>query len=325
MNKKVRRTKSKNTFFLIISVVLLIAGAYLIIIIPEALKNKLPNVAVIYPELSVYTPSVECKGVVGYSSLDEIKLDIPVVLSECYVAQGERVDEGQVLAKIDKEKTIAVLSELYGNKGFESGEFYTILKTAGEQIIAQTSGVVYEIAGNGEVIMQGDSICGIGRDSMLTLTAMVSEKNISKVAVGQNVKITADAVDNSFSGNVMTVSSLASKIYNGSTEETVVEVEISIDGDTAMLKSGFSAKGKILTGLETEFLTLPYSAICQDEQGEFIYLVEKGRAKRKNITTGRELTGCTEVYGVTRNEMVINSPEGITEGMLIVSRQDGEE
>ncbi len=325
MNKKVRRTKNKNTVFLIITVVVLIAGAYLVIIIPEALKNKLPNVAVIYPEPSLYTPSVECKGVVGYSSLDEIRLDIPVVLSECYVAQGERVDEGQVLATIDKEKTIAVLSELYGNKGFESGEIYTILKKAGEQIIAGSSGVVYDIARKGEVVMQGDSICGIGTDGMLTLTAMVSERSISKVAVGQNVKITVDALDNSFSGNVLSVSSLASKVYNGSVEETVVEVEIAIDGDTSVLKSGYSAKGKIMTGLETSFLTLPYSAICQDEQGEYIYLIEKGRAKRKNITTGRELTGCTEVYGIAQNEIVIDSPEGITEGMLIVSRQDGEE
>lgn len=322
MNKKIH--KNKNTIFIIISVIVLIAGVYLVFIIPEALKNKLPNVAVIQPEFSIYTPSVECKGVIGYSSLDETKFDIPVVLSDCFVAQGERVDQGQVIAKIDKKKTIAVLSELYGNKGFESGEFYTILKTVDEQITAKSSGVVYEIARNGEVIMQGDSVCGIGRDSMLTLTAMVSEKNISKVAVGQNVKISVEAIEEDFSGSVTSISSLASKIYNGSAEETVVEVEITIDGNTAMLKSGFSASGKILTGLETSFLTLPYSAICQDSQGEYIYLLENGRAKRKNITTGRELSGCTEVFGITESDIVINSPAGIKDGMLIISRQEGD-
>lgn len=325
MNKKTRSSKNKNTIFIIISVVVLIVGAYLVFIIPQALKNKLPNVAVIHPELSLYTPNVECKGVIGYSSLDEIRFDIPVVLKECYVAQGERVDEGQVLATIDKEKTIALLSELYGNAGFESGELYTALKTVGEQIVATTSGVVYDIARKGEVIMQGDSVIGIGRNNMLSLTAMVSERSIAKVAVGQQVEINVDALENTFSGNVSSVSSLASKIYNGSVEETVVEIEIAIDGDTSELKSGYSAKGRIMTGLETSFLTLPYSAICQDEQGEYIYILENGRAKKQNITTGRELSGRTEVLGIKADDIVIDKPSGISHGTLVISQQKGEQ
>ena len=281
MNKKTRDRKRKNTVFIIISLVVLIAGVYFVFVIPQALKHSLPNVAVIYPELSGYTPSVECRGVISYSALDEISFDIPVVLSECYVAQGERVDEGQVLAKIDKEKTVAVLAELYGNQGFESGEFYTALKMAGEQIVAESSGVVYDMARKGEVVMQGDSVFEIGRDSTLTLNAVVSERSIAKVAVGQEVEISVNALEKEFSGSVLSVSSLASKISNGSVEETVVQVEIALDGDTVGLKSGYSAKGKIKTGYETSIITLPYSAICQDEQGEYIYILKKRQSKKK--------------------------------------------
>ncbi|MBR4305470.1 MAG: HlyD family efflux transporter periplasmic adaptor subunit, partial [Ruminiclostridium sp.] len=166
---------------------------------------------------------------------------------------------------------------------------------------------------------QGDSVFEIGRDSTLTLNAAVSERSIAKVAVGQEVEISVNALEKEFSGSVLSVSSLASKISNGSVEETVVQVEIALDGDTAGLKSGYSAKGKIKTGYETSIITLPYSAICQDEQGEYIYILKNGRAKRKNITTGRELAGCTEVSGVTTEDAVINNPTGIAEGMLVVT------
>ena len=317
MTRRKRNRFSKSTLFTIVLAIIVIAGTYLVLIIPTALKNRLPGVAVISPEIISYTPSVDCKGVIGYSAVDEITFDIPVVLSQVFVARGDRVEDGQVIAEIDKEKTISVLSELYGNKGFETGELYTALKKAGDKITVSGSGVVCEIARKGEVVMQGDDIIQIGRDNRLSMTAVVSERNISKVGTGQQVEITTEAAEGLFTGKVVSVSSIASKLNNGMGEETVIEIEIDIEGDTENLRSGYSADGKILTGLESELLTLPYSAIGQDEKGEYVYILTKGRAKKKYISTGRELSDCTEVSGVSDNDFIIDAPYGIEDGMLV--------
>lgn len=317
MSRKKRSRFSKTTLFMIALSVIVIAGTYLVLIIPTALKNRLPGVTVISPKIISYTPSVDCKGFIGYSELDETAFDIPVVLSRIYVARGDRVDEGQVIAEIDKEKTVSVLSELYGGAGFETGELYTALKKAGDRITATSSGVICDIAGKGEVVMQGDSVVQIGRDSKLSMTAAVNERSISKVGAGQLVEISADAVEESIRGRVASVSALASKLNNGMSEEAVIEVEIDIEGDTEGLRSGYTASGRILTGLETSLLTLPYSAICQDEKGEYVYILTKGRAQKKYISTGRELSDCTEVSGIDTADHIIDKPEGISNGTLV--------
>ncbi|MBP3921990.1 MAG: HlyD family efflux transporter periplasmic adaptor subunit [Ruminiclostridium sp.] len=324
MNRKKRTRYSKSTLFMIALSVIVIAGTYLVLIIPTALKNRLPGVAVISPITISYTPSVDCKGIIEYSELYSITADMPVVLSRVFVARGDKVDEGQAIAEIDKEKTIAVLSELYGDTGFESGELYTALRKAGERVVATDSGVIYDIARKGEVIMSGDDIVQIGRDNNLSMTAVVSEKSISKVGVGQQVEIIAEAVEEGFSGEVVSVSSLASKLNNGMSEEAVVEVEITIKGDTKKLKSGYTASGKILTGLPSSLLTLPYSAICQDDKGEYVYVFEKGRAAKRYIRTGRELSDCTEVSGLMQTDFVIDRPEGLKDGMLVKAREGTE-
>lgn len=324
MSRKKRTRYNKSTLFMIALSIIVIAGTYLVLIIPTALKNRLPGVAVTSPRNISYIPSVDCKGVIEYSELYSIAADIPVVLSRVFVARGDKVDEGQAIAEIDKEKTIAVLSELYGDTGFESGELYTALRKAGERVMATDSGVIYDIARKGEVIMSGDDIVQIGRDDNLSMTAVVSEKSISKVGVGQQVEIIAEAVEEGFSGEVVSVSSLASKLNNGMSEEAVVEVEITIKGDTKKLKSGYTASGKILTGLPSSLLTLPYSAICQDDKGEYVYVFEKGRAAKRYIRTGRELSDCTEVSGLMQTDFVIDRPEGLKDGMLVKTREGTE-
>lgn len=321
MGKKRRSKISKSTIFAIILSVIVIAGTYLVLIIPSTLKNRLPGVAVISPQRTSYTPSVSCKGVIGYSELDEITLEIPVVLSQLLVARGDRVDAGQVVATIDKDRTIAVISELYGSEGFESGELYTMLKKAGDRITATDSGVIYDIARKGEVIMQGDSIAEIGRSEKLSMTAVVPERSISKVGAGQRVEISAEATSEEIIGKVVSVSSLASKLSNGRTEETVVEVEIAIESDARELKSGYTASGKILTGLETSILTLPYSAICQDDKGEYVFILSGGRAHKHYIKTGTELSDSTEVYGIEDTAFVIGNPDGLTDGMLVKTEE----
>lgn len=58
---------------------------------------------------------------------------------------------------------------------------------------------------------------------------------------------------------------------------------------------------------------LPYNAIGQDEEGEYVYLLEDGAAVKHKIFTGAEFSDGTEVIkGATINDKVFLDPEDIS-------------
>ena len=54
---------------------------------------------------------------------------------------------------------------------------------------------------------------------------------------------------------------------------------------------------------------MPYSAVLQDESGEYVYVYYDGRALKRNVKTGRELeNGYEIVSGIDASSIVITSP-----------------
>lgn len=124
----------------------------------------------------------------------------------------------------------------------------------------------------------------------MLVTAWVSEDNISRLRVGQQAMVTGGAFPGrSYSAVVMTIGDSAKKTTLGGTKAVAVEVRLRINEADAALKSGFTARVRILTEDESPVSVVPYSAVLQDENGEYVYLYEDGRARRVNIETGDEL------------------------------------
>ncbi len=302
--KKSALPKKRKTIYIILMLIVIIIGAYTVFIIPASIRNIVPTVQTVFPKKESYTPTVSCKGNIEYSSLNNITGEIPVVIDEYYVATGERVDAGQVIATVDKEKTIEALKSLYGDSTVsvmaqQSGKEFP------SQLEASCSGVVFSLAEKGSVISAGSTIASIGSKGDMVLKADVSERFIGKVAIGQETQITVTATDRQYSGTVKEISSCAEKVYSSGVEETVVQITVSIDNPTDELKSGFTAGGKIKTDIPREIVTLPYNAICQDDRGEFVYAFKNGIAIRKDITTGVEMSGCCEVFGISDKDEII--------------------
>ena len=150
----------------------------------------------------------------------------------------------------------------------------------------------------------------------------VNEGDIPLVETGQSAQLSGAALpDGEFSGSVSTVSDTAytSAISAVSIPETVVDVTISIEGgDPSLLRSGYSVTAQLKTGSDRTVNMLPYSVIAQDEQGEYVYVLEKGVAVRRQIETGIELSDRTEIVeGVTSEDVVLTNPESLFEGARV--------
>ncbi len=119
-------------------------------------------------------------------------------------------------------------------------------------------------------------------EGILLVQAFVGEKDISKVAVGQEAEITGDAFpDRVYGGVVKTIADTAAKIQVGNTLKTMVQVDIEIPEADGGLKPGFTAQAKIKTAEPSEMTVLPYEAVNQDEQGEYVFVLESGKAVKK--------------------------------------------
>ena len=106
----------------------------------------------------------------------------------------------------------------------------------------------------------------------------VNEGDIPSVEAGQPVQLSGAALpDGEFSGKVSFVSDTAytSALSSFSIPVTVVDVTISIEGgDHTLLRSGYSVTAQLTTGDQRTVNMLPYSVIAQDEEGEYVYVLE---------------------------------------------------
>ena len=172
-------------------------------------------------------------------------------------------------------------------------------------------------------INAGADIAQIGGKGALVLNVAVPERNLTKIKSGQTAKLSVSSAEETFIGKVLKISESTRKQYLGSVEETVADVTVSIDDPSEKLKSGDNGYAEIQTGIKRNIVTLPYSAVMQDDKSEYVYVIEDGRAVRRDVVTGLEMAKVTQVFGVSVEEEVVKDTTGVAANAVIMrNRKD---
>lgn len=284
---------------------------------PLVFYDSLPLVDIVYAQLSDNKEIVACNGKIEQNSNEEVFMDVPVTPSKVYVAVGDVIKEGDIIAEINTEKTKSVLSNNYSwmIQNQETPKVGYDLDDIPQYITAPSDGVVTALNMRQGISTSADNpLAVISTNNKLKIYAEINENSISKVKIDQEVSITgAGFAGAEYKGTVTEISNVATQTTVGSTQQTVVGIIISIDNPDARLKPGFTAKNEIITSYDRNILTVPYEAALQDNDNvEYIYVFENGRAVRKNITTGRELSSGLEIIsGLEIGERIIQNPEKV--------------
>ena len=241
---------------------------------------------------------------------------LPLVLSEFEVEEGDHVEVGDVIARVDRKASETFISSLgkVSQLAAATASLSTAMSLIPEEITADRSGTVISTAGAGAAGESGTSIATIAGTDSLVLTSAVSELNIARIQPGQPVEFTLSAYpDDVFTGTVSKIAGSARSQYSGAVLETVVDVLISPDTTDPRLCSGLTADVRFQLSDPRKICVLPYNAIGQDEEGEYVYLLEDGAAVKHKIFTGAEFSDGTEVIkGATINDKVFLDPEDIS-------------
>jgi len=180
------------------------------------------------------------------------------------------------------------------------------------------------------------------------LTAMeaqvnVDENDIMSVAIGQPAEIEVDALPNQkLQGVVTEIASSANSTGQGSTDQkTEFEIKIAITNPPKMLRPGMTASADIVTKTNDSALSVPLQSVAvrtmdqlkvkgekkkevptnfhADKDGfvEIVFVIEKGKAVAKQVTTGIQSDELIEIVDGLRegDEVVTGSYRAISKDL----------
>jgi RND family efflux transporter MFP subunit len=144
-------------------------------------------------------------------------------------------------------------------------------------------------------------------NSRLELESMVATADLGPIGPGQQVTFTVNAFPRDrFQGRVIEVNPAVE------TQTRSAKVRIRVNNSSRRLKAGMFAQGEIVTGVEHQAILIPTAAVYRSDSSakrSHVFVVENGRAVRRNVRIGSERDSLLEIV------------EGLTSGDLIVAEQ----
>ena len=179
-------------------------------------------------------------------------------------------------------------------------------KRRNSYILAPIDGVVTVFdAKVGQFASSGTVLVSIISKDDFEVDAQVSETDVGKIAIGNKVEMTLDALQGeTFQGEVFYIDPAQTN-----TEGVVgYKIKISFEKPDARMKSGLTANIDIKTRSKENVLYLPQYAIVLSDEGTFVETLESGKTVRHPVTLGlQDQKGNVEVVsGVSEGEEVLN-------------------
>ena len=159
----------------------------------------------------------------------------------------------------------------------------------------------------------------------LQMKVMISENDIDKVQVGQEVDITADILGKDVVKGVVDRISPTGEEKNGTSSERVIPVYIKVQEQNEKLIAGITAQATIKIAFAENVLVVPLEAIGELEDGTTaIYtMTEQGTVHIVPVKMGLETDLEAEVASdeLTEGQTIILNPSlALTEGMAVVAQ-----
>ncbi len=187
-------------------------------------------------------------------------------------------------------------------------------------IRAPADGVVYNLPRKvGERVEEGQPVASVADPDHLRVRARVDQPDLPRVAVGQPLVVTFDGLpDQRWSGRVTVVAPGLREVGGRQVGEVLGE----ISDPTSRLPPNASVNVQIVVGEKKGVLVVPRAALQRDGERRFVWILQDGRARRRDVVVG--LVGLTEVEvtgGLADGDRVLMSGAvPLSEGLRVAAR-----
>ena len=151
-------------------------------------------------------------------------------------------------------------------------------------------------------------------DGSFVVRVQISEDDISKIGIGDVVKVSCKALgDVILQGKVKALSDFAYKIVYGGVNITVVDGIIELNDLCDGLKSGYSATVEIIyTKLENATI-IPFEGVAQENNGKYyVYRVDDNWAIKEYVNIAFEDEKGAVVFGECSFRAICEEPESFS-------------
>jgi len=168
---------------------------------------------------------------------------------------------------------------------------------------APFDGIVYALAvKQGAYVQTGDLLLQVGDLSQMLVRTFVDEPEIGRLAPGEKIEVTWDALpDRVWRGSVSTIPSTVK--LRGS--RNVGEVTCTVDNQDLRLLPNINVGVTVITAERSQVLTLAREAVRMDDTKPYVYLVEDGVLKRREVQVSlQNLTRVEITAGLSEKSLV---------------------
>lgn len=310
--------------------VLLTTAALLAVMLGWSLKNRAPEAVQVRAGTAsvqdIYN-SVSVPGSVEAAQSTAVCPAENAVVTGVYAAVGDYVEQGEVLCTLSESAAENAgandLKTVW--KSFSDTTGQTVIAQGKNALCAPQAGTVLSLPAEGETVLANLPCAGIADLGSLQVRAQTPEIYAGDLKAGQLVNVTAtaagDAIYAAVVGSVAPVASRAVSL-TGESGSATVEAVLPLRGRIEGLRPGYSVTAKIFTDYHPDAVVVPFEAVCQRGEQEYVYCIENGKAVQRAVTTGYMLENVTEITeGLAGGETVILSPEdGLADGAAVEVR-----
>ena len=249
------------------------------------------------------------------------------IVDICY-CEGQTVEKGFVLARLDDREAQATLKELHAREEFFKREMTRVseLMSRGAttaqsferasrdidqiraliavqearikdySIVSPMDGMVLRRDGEiGEIAEVGQILFRVGMPKPLEVVAEVNEEDIPRVAVGQSALLRTDAFpDRRLNGVVQEMTPMGDPVTK------TYRIRLALPEDTP-LRPGMSVEANVISREKPDALLVPSNAI----QDNAVFVIEDGRVRRQKVQVGIRGTRQSEILsGLKAGERV---------------------
>lgn len=160
-------------------------------------------------------------------------------------------------------------------------------------------------------VSQGMPVFNLLKISHIKFKISIPEKDISQIEIGQNVDIDIPVLNKNYSGKI-TEKNLASNNIS-----QTYDVKVKLSNLNYELLPGMVGNARVYTNGTRRYITIPPSVVqLLPDNKKFVWVVENGIARLKQIQTGQQTSDGIQVYSglSTKDKIVVEGFQKLSEG-----------
>ena len=249
-------------------------------------------------------------------SMEQLKNEYSVLLADCKQRRSEMFSQkNSTFSSLMTDKDKEALELERTSYELTNEDIMHDLEAAAEGIKADFDGIVTEIDTAEDVrVSAGMKLLTLESSDDIAVRFNVNKYDIDALSEGQeaNVKIRSK----NYTGKVSRIDRMTGR---GSSDSANVGVEIKLDEPDSDIILGLEAKAFVNTAALNNVLTVAVDALCEEEEGTFVFVARDGKAVKVPVVTGVKNEDVVEIVsGLSEGDIAIwNDTEELTDGMSI--------